>query len=194
MNKLFIISGQSGVGKNTILRAILENHPDFFKPVGYTTRERRPGEIPGRDHYFVYRQKFDQMVKNNEFLEYAQVHGEKYGMPKDQIKKALKSGKNILMEIDVQGANKVKKIIPEAVMIFIKYEAGDLEKHIRNRIKNDPKRGQVSEKEIKKRVATAKKEIQFEKYYDYSVVNPEGHPEKAIEEVESIIENELKNK
>lgn len=190
--KLFILSGQSGVGKNTILKTILEKHPEFHRAVTFTTREPRPEEIPGEDHFFVYQEKFDEMIKNGEFLEYAQVHDEMYGTPKEQIAQALNNGKSVIMEIDVKGACQVKKIMPDAILIFIKYESNNIEAAIRSRIKNDPSRGDVSEEEIHTRIATARKEAGYEKYYDYAVVNPEGHPEQAIGEVEKIIQNELK--
>lgn len=185
--KLFIISGQSGVGKSTILKKILSNHPEFHRVVTFTTRDPRPGEIPGEDHFFVYREKFEEMIKNNEFIEYAQVHNEMYGTPKKQIEDVLKLGKNAIMEIDVQGATNIKKIIPEAVLIFLKYEEGDLNQIIRRRIQNDKERGDTPEVEIQRRIESAQKEAKYEKYYDYSVVNPEGQPEKAVAEIEEII-------
>src|SRR3990167_2740995 len=132
------------------------------------------------------------MIKNGEFLEYAKTHGEMYGTPKEQIEKALENEKNVLMEIDVKGARQVKKIMPETILIFIKYEGDNIDQVIRNRIKNDPSRGQTTEEEIQTRIATARKEAEYEKEYDYSVVNPEGRPEEAIEEAERIIQNELK--
>jgi len=190
--KLFILSGQSGVGKNTILKAVLAKHPAFHRAVTCTTREQRPEEIPGEDHYFVYPEKFQEMINNGEFLEYAQVHGEMYGTPKEQIEKALASGKNVLMEIDVKGAVQVKEKNPDAILIFVKYEPGDLEILIRSRLKNDPGRGQVTEEEIQTRITTAKKEAEYEKFYDYSITNPEGHSEQAIGAVEKIIQDELK--
>ncbi len=189
--KLFILSGQSGVGKNTILKAVLAKHPEFHRSVTCTTREQRPEEIPGEDHYFVYPEKFQEMIEKDEFLEYAQVHGEMYGTPKEQINNAINSGKNVLMEIDVKGARQIRKIMPDTILIFIKYEGDNIEQAIRNRIKNDPARGEVSEEEIQTRIATAKKEAEYEKFYDYSVVNPEGHPEQAIAEVEKIINDNL---
>lgn len=189
--KLFILSGQSGVGENTILKAILEKHPEFHRAVTFTTREPRPEEIAGEDHFFVYHEKFDEMINNGEFLEYAENHGQMYGTPKDQIKKALNAGKNVLMEIDVKGATQVKKLMPEAVLIFIKYDSNNIDNVIRNRIVADPSRGKVSETEIQTRIATAKKEVEYEKLYDYSVINPEGNPEKAISEVEKILNDKL---
>lgn len=191
--KLFILSGQSGVGKNTILKAVLEKHPDFHKAVTFTTRDPRPGEVPGEDHFFVYPEKFQEMINNGEFLEYAQVHSEYYGTPKEQIEQVLNNGKNILMEIDVQGARQVKKLMPNATLIFIKYEEGDLETVIRRRIANDPNRRNMDNEEIQRRIQTAQKEAEYEKFYDYSVMNPEGQPEEAIEEVEGIIKKEILN-
>ncbi len=125
--KLFIISGQSGVGKNTILKGVLKKHPEIHRAVTFTTRQMRPQEIPGEDHFFVYYDKFQEMIKNDEFLEYAEVHGEMYGTPKEQINLALEQEKDVLMEIDVQGAKQIKEKMPEAKLIFIKFEPGDLE-------------------------------------------------------------------
>ena len=190
--KLFILSGQSGVGKNTILKAILTKHPEFHRAVTFTTRDQRPEEIAGEDHYFVYQEKFDEMIKKGEFLEYAKVHNDMYGTPKEQIENALKSGKNVLMEIDVQGATQVKKMMPEATLIFIKYDGDNIESAIRNRLAHDNSRGETSEADIAKRIESAKKETAYEKDYDFSVVNPEGSPDLAINEVEEIINKEIK--
>src|SRR3990167_6999300 len=167
--KLFILSGQSGVGKNTILKAVSGKNPDFHRAVTFTTREPRPEEIPGEDHYFVYREKFEEMIKNGEFLEYAETHGEMYGTPKEQIEQALQNGNNVLMEIDVKGARQVKKIMPETILIFIKYEGDNIDQAIRNRLKNDPTRGKTTEQEIQTRIATARKEAEYGKFYDYAV-------------------------
>lgn len=188
--KLFILSGQSGVGKNTILQAIMKKHPEFHRVVTVTTREPRLEEIPGKDHFFVYPEKFQEMIKNNEFLEYAQVHNQLYGTEKKQVEDVLEIGKSALMEIDVQGVAQIKKILPEAITIFLKYDQKNLEKIIRQRIENDHARGKTTEEEINRRIESAYKEAEYEKYYDYTVINPEGHPEKAIEEVEKIINRE----
>jgi len=191
--KLFILLGQSGVGKNTILDAILKKHPDFWRVVTYTTREPRPEEIPGEDHYFVYKEKFDSMVKNGELLEHAFCHDDWYGTPKKEVIDVLKNGKNAIAEIEYQGAMQIKETMPEAITIFIKYEDGDLRGLIERRLKNDPGRGDVSEEEIETRYHTALKEKRFIDKFDYQVINPEGHPEVAIGEVENIIKKELAN-
>lgn len=192
--KLFILSGQSGVGKKTILFELLLRHPEFHHVVTYTTREARPNEVPGEDHFFVYPDKFEEMVKNGEFIEHTAVHGNLFGTPKEQIDKALKNGKNVLMEMDVKGVTNIKEKY-QPVTIFLKYEAGNLADLIRHRIKNDPARKDTTEEEIQTRITTAKKEADYEKDYDYAVVNPEGHPERAIRDVENIIkENMAKGK
>jgi len=188
--KLYILSGQSGVGKKLILEKVREHRPDLVRVASYTTREQRPNEIPGEDHYFVYREKFEEMIKNGELMEHAVVHNQLFGYPKKPIDDALANGKNILIEMDVQGVTNIwDKYNP--VTIFISYQDGDLETLIRNRIKNDPGRGEVPEADIQERIATAKREATYEKNYKYKVINPEGHPEVAIREVENIIKKEL---
>ena len=193
--KLFILSGQSGVGKKLILEKVREHQPALTRIASYTTREQRLNEIPGEDHYFVYREKFEEMIKNGELMEHAVVHNQLFGYPKKPIDDALAAGKNVLIEMDVQGVTNIwDKYNP--VTIFIKYNTpqdGDLETLVRNRIKNDPGRGEVPEAEILERIATAKREITYEKNYKYSIINPEGHPEVATREVENIIKKELAN-
>lgn len=185
--KLFILSGQSGVGKNTILKALIENHPDCHRAVTCTTRERRDGEINGKDHFFIKENDFSEKMKSGYFLECAKVHHWHYGTPLEQITDALKGGKSVFMEIDVQGVAQIKEKMPDAVTIFIKFENGKVEKLIRKRILNDPSRKNVTEDEILKRIESAKNEAEYIKNYDFTVTNPEGHPEKAIEEIEKII-------
>jgi len=174
---------------------VLKKHPELVHVVSYTTRDQRPNEIPGEDHFFIYHEKFEEMIKNDEFLEYARVHNELFGYPKKPIDDALAAGKNVLIEMDVQGVEQIHEKY-QPVTIFIKYNApqeGDLDALIRNRIKNDPGRGEVPETDILERIATAKREITYEKNYQYSIINPEGHPEVAIAEVENIIKKEFTN-
>lgn len=190
--KLFILSGQSGVGKNTIMQAIIKNNPNFHRAVTFTTRKPRIGEVNGMDHFFTDDNTFEKMIINNEFLEYAKVHNLYYGTPKKQIVDALENGKNVIMEIDVQGAQQVKEKMPEMISIFIQYEPGEIDQLIRKRIANDPHRKNLNEDEIQQRIISAKEEAEYIKYYDYTVTNPEGHPEKAIGEVEKIIMENIK--
>lgn len=184
--KIFLISGQSGVGKNAILDALISLHPDYYRVITYTTRNPRPEEINGKDYFFISEKEFFKKIEKNEFLEYALVHNHYYGTPKDQVEKTLKQGKNVLIAIDAQGAEQIQKKI-SATTIFIKYESGDIAALIRKRLLRDKKRGQVSEEEISRRIDTAKKEADYEKYYDFSVINPEGNMQKAVNEIEKII-------
>ena len=190
MSKIFVISGQSGVGKGSVQKVLKDNHLDFYDVVTCTTRSPRPHEIDGKDYFFLTEKEFKNKISNNEFLEYAHVHDWIYGTPKSEIEKAKSLNKNTFLEIDVQGAIEVKKIIPNAVLIFISYEEGDLNQLIRSRIKHDTQRGDLAEAEIKKRIESAQKEETYKKYYDYIVINPEGHPEKAVEEINNIITKE----
>lgn len=187
--KLFILSGQSGVGKNTIMKEVIKNHPNFHRAVTCTTREPRSNEVDGKDHIFLSDDDFQNKINENYFLECAKVHNWHYGTPLKQITDAIESGKNVLMEIDVQGVEQIKEKMPEAVTIFIQFEKGRLEELIRHRIENDITRKNVTEAEIQKRIESAKKEAEYIKYYDFTVTNPEGHPEKGIEAVEKIIKS-----
>lgn len=189
--KLFILSGQSGVGKNTILKTLIKNHPDCHRAVTYTTRQCRDGEINGKDHFFIEEDDFNSKIKNKYFLEYAKVHHWYYGTPVKQILDALESGKSVFMEIDVQGVTQIKEKMPEAITIFIKFEDGKVEELIRKRILNDPSRKDVTEDEILKRIESAKKEAECIKDYDFTITNPEGHPEKAIKDIEKIIAQKM---
>ncbi|AKM81843.1 TPA: guanylate kinase [Candidatus Berkelbacteria bacterium] len=188
--KLFILSGQSGVGKNTIAKQMLENL-DLVKIITCTTRDPRPDEIDGKDYFFLTEEDFADKIGNNYFLEYAKVHNWHYGTPKEQAENLLNDGKNILMVIDVQGGVQIKEKMPEARLIFVKYTDGKLEDQIRNRMKNDSSRKELTEEEILKRIESAKKEASYIQDYDYAVTNPDGQPEKAIEEIGGIISKEI---
>jgi len=185
--KLFILSGQSGVGKNTILKEVIKNHTDFHRAVTCTTRGCREGEIDGKDHFFINEDEFDKKIKDGYFLECAKVHHWHYGTPLKQVTDALESGQNVFMEIDVQGVAQIKEKMPETISIFIKFEDGKVEELIRKRILNDPSRKNVTEDEILKRIESARKEEKYIKDYDFTVTNPEGHPEQAIAEIAKII-------
>jgi len=187
-NKIFILSGQTGIGKNYLLKKILLQTPSLQKVVTCVPREPRPGEVEGFDHYFISKEEAQKMLEQDEYIEHAIVHGRLYGTPKKEIERIQTTGRNAIMEIDVQGVEQIKKKIPNVVTIFVKYQEGDLEQLIRNRIANDHSRD-FSEQEILKRVESARKEAEYIKDYDYVVVNPEGRPEKAVEEIKKIIES-----
>lgn len=170
MNKrgtLVLFSGPSGVGKDTVLEIVLNKNKDLQKSVSLTTREMRENEIDGKDYYFISQSDFDEMIKNNEVLEFAQYGKNLYGTPKAPIDKWLEEGKIIILKIEVQGAKKIKELYPNAVGIFIMPPSMDeLEKRLRFR-------GTESESDIKRRLDIAKNEIENSVDYDYLVINDE---------------------
>ena len=119
MTKLFVISGSSGVGKGTVIKAFLEKHPDFRLSVSCTTRAKRDGEQEGVNYFYLSKDEFENCVKNNEFLEWAEFSGNCYGTKHSFVENCLKNGENIILEIDTKGALNVKHSIPDAVLIFI---------------------------------------------------------------------------
>lgn len=168
MNKkgtLVLFSGPSGVGKDTVLEVVLNKNKDLQKSVSLTTRAIRENEIDGKDYYFISQSAFDNMVKNNEVLEFAQYGKNFYGTPKAPIDKWLDEGKTIILKIEVQGAKKIKELYPEAVGIFIMPPSmEELEKRLRFR-------GTESEDDIQRRLDIAKSEIENSVDYDYLVIN-----------------------
>ncbi|TCK02497.1 guanylate kinase [Phorcysia thermohydrogeniphila] len=176
---LIVISAPSGTGKTTLCHMLLEEFPNMEFSISYTTRKPRPGELNGRDYFFVDRETFERMIEEGDFLEWAEVYGNLYGTSKSQVLKALEEGKDILLDIDTQGALQVKKNFPEAVLIFILPPSlKELERRLR-------KRGTDDEETIKKRLRIAREEIGKALEYDYIVVN--DILEVAFERLRSII-------
>jgi len=185
MNKIFIISGPSGVGKGTIVEGILKNPVlNLYWAKSYTTRPKRISDKMENHYHFCDSDAFKRLEKRGEILESNYYNGHWYGSSKSEIDNALKAGRNVLKEIEVNGAMNYKKFYPDAVMIFIKTNIKDIEKRLIHRGQNTPE-------QIKERLVIARRELGYESEYKYSVINPEGHPEKAIEEVENIIKKEL---
>ena len=163
---LFVFSGPSGVGKGTLKAKLFE---EFAGRIAYsvsaTTRGPREGEVDGKDYFFISRQEFERRVKNNEFLEHAEFAGNCYGTPRAYVEKLLDSGMNVVLEIDVQGALRVMKSMPECVSVFIlppSFE--ELEHRLRGR-------GTETEEKIRERLETAKRELPYAPQYDYQIVN-----------------------
>jgi guanylate kinase len=183
--KLFIISGPSGVGKDTVANALISNSSisNLKKLPTYTTRKPRPGEKQGKQYYFVTKPEFKKLIAQGKILEWNIYNNNYYGTSRDDLEKALKNGQVVILAIDVHGALNIKKQYPDCCLIFIKSKLSDIKSRL-------IKRGQNTAEEIKERLKTAKNELKYEKFYDYSVENPEGNPEKAVKEVKKIIQKE----
>lgn len=180
---LIIISGTTCAGKGTVIERLLKNNENLTLAISYTSRPMRAGEIDGKDYYFISREQFEEKIKNNEFLEYAKVrYGEYFGTPKKEVKKLLETGKDVILEIDVQGAEQIKKMFQETILIFIM--APSMEE-VKRRIKA---RGKETNEQILDRFQTAYKEINEIPKYNYIVVNDEI--ETAVKKVEAILLSE----
>lgn len=179
---LLVLSGPSGCGKGTVSKALLSKGGDIVFSVSATTRRPRPGEVNGGNYYFVDEDKFCKMVKNEEFLEYAHVHSNYYGTPKEFVFDEIEKGEIVLLEIDVQGALQVKKNYKEAVFIFLLPPTMD---ELKNRI---IKRGTETQEDINGRFENAFTELDFVGEYDFFVVNDKV--EAAVKDIEAIIRAE----
>ncbi|MGP4072596.1 guanylate kinase [Piscibacillus sp. B03] len=179
---LFILSGPSGVGKGTVRKRLFEEDSDLQYSISVTTRNPREGEQDGVDYFFKSREHFEEMIEQDELIEYAEYVGNYYGTPKQYVEDTLKEGKDVFLEIEVQGALKVRESFPQGVYIFL--FPPSLEE-LKNRIIN---RGTESEDLIRNRLLEARKEIEMMDAYDYVVVNDEI--EKAVHRIQSIVISE----
>lgn len=177
--KSFIISGPSGVGKSTVLAALLEKHKDIYFSVSATTRSPRPGEIDGVHYHFLNVDTFRKWIAKDEFLEYAEFVGNFYGTPKKFVDQAMEEGRDVILDIEVQGAMQVVSKRPDTVRIFIAPPSwAELERRLTDR-------GTDSPEKIQKRLLRAKVEFQTAHTYDYFVVN--DSVESAVAELEAIM-------
>lgn len=179
LGNLFIISAASGAGKTTLVREILKHNDDIALSISHTTRQPRPGEIDGKDYYFVTDTAFNNMKKEGKFLETANCHGALYGTSKDIVQDVQDAGKDIIFEIDWQGAFSIKAIFPEAISIFI------LPPSLKNLEERLTARGQDSDATIKARLSAAKSEMSHIDQFDYVTINDNFYD--AAEELKSII-------
>jgi guanylate kinase len=167
MSTVFIVSAPSGSGKSTLVRALLARDQNLLFSVSYTTREPRGVERPGQDYHFITRESFEQRIRNREFLEWADVFGNYYGTHRSVLERGVAENKDVLLDIDVQGARQLKESIPDAVSIFVLAPSrGVLEQRLR-------KRSEDSEAVIEKRLKKAVEEIKNYETYDYVLVNDE---------------------
>lgn len=176
--QLLVVSGPSGAGKGTICKALIDKNPIWIS-TSCTTRKPRVGEVDGINYFFIEREEFLKRMDNDEFLEYAEVYGNFYGTPRSEVLRLLDEGKDVILEIDIQGALKIKSSYPEGVFIFIMPPSME---ELKNRITN---RGSETPESLKTRLEAAYDEISFASKYDYAVVNDEV--DKAVKKIESII-------
>ena len=176
--KLFVISGPSGVGKGTIVTHILEIH-DAALSVSMTTRKPRSVETEGVSYYFVSHEKFEEMINSDGLLEYAEVFDNYYGTPAAPVLEKMKTGQNVILEIDVQGAMQVKSRFPDSILIFI------LPKNMAGLSERIESRGTESKENIAKRLKKAMAEIEYIENYDYYVINDQL--DLAVAEVSAIL-------
>lgn len=183
--KLFVLSGSSGVGKGTVINGFLKRNPSFSLSISCTTRKMRPGEVDGVNYFYLTKEDFTKSIQNNEFLEWAEFAQNLYGTKRAFVEKCLSNGKDLILEIETIGALKVKKEMPEAVLIFIAPPSLDeLEHRLRNRHTED-------EETIQKRLSAVREELERSKNYDYTIINDEV--ESAILKLEEIISKEAQN-
>ena len=179
---LAVISGFSGAGKGTLMRALLERYDNYALSISATTRAPREGEVDGREYFFKTREEFEQMIEHDELVEYAQYVGNYYGTPKEYVFSNLKAGKDVLLEIEIQGALKVKERFPDTLLLFVTPPSA---KELRRRLVG---RGTETMEVIESRLARAVEESEYMDQYDYLVVNDEL--DVCVEEMHHLIQGE----
>jgi len=181
--KVIVISAPSGTGKSTVCRLLLKKIKNLKYSVSVTTRQKRKFEKDGKDYFFVTKDEFKKMVKNNYFIEWQKVHNNYYGTPKEFIEKNLNKGYNVLLDIDVKGGKTLKKIYPDGIFIFLVPPSWE---ELKRRLRS---RGTEDEKELELRLKNAKKELKFKKYYDFVIVNDKI--EETLKKIVEIIKENL---
>ena len=181
---LIVISGPSGAGKDTVMQRMKERGLPFHFVVTATTRPQRANEIHGRDYWFVSKEEFARMIDEDELIEHAIVYGDYKGIPKQQVREALASGMDVVMRVDVQGAESVRKMARQALMIFITTES---EQDLVHRLET---RKTETADSLALRIATARKELNRVEAFDYVIVNREFHLDETVDAIRAIIDAE----
>ncbi len=181
---LIVISGPSGAGKDSVVKRMQARGLPFHFVVTATNRLKRANEVHGRDYLFVSSEEFTRMIENNELMEHSMVYGDHKGIPREQVRQALASGKDVVMRLDVQGAETIRKLVPEALLIFITTEN---EHELVERLQA---RSSESADMQALRIATARKELKRVEAFDYLIVNRGDQLDATVEKVRSIIEAE----
>jgi guanylate kinase len=178
---LIVISGPSGVGKDTVIQRMKERNLPFHFVVTATTRAPRPNEVHGRDYFFYSHDEFAEMIENGELLEHAIVYNDYKGIPKAQVHDALASGKDVVMRLDVQGAATIRKLFPDALLIFLSpHDETEMVNRLQERKTETPEG-------LKLRIATARNEMTHLEAFDYVVINREFHLDETVDTIISII-------
>lgn len=178
---LIVISGPSGVGKDTVIEQMRQVMPDAYYAVTATTRERRPGEMDGVHYLFYQREDFEREVAEGLFLEHAAVYGNMYGVPKARVRQALRQGKDVVVKVDPQGAATIRRLAPDALMIFLlPPDMGELARRLHSRKTDDPEA-------LSRRINIASREIATSKLFDYFVINESEQIDEAVEQIRQII-------
>ncbi len=181
---LVVISGPSGVGKDSLVEWMKTRGAQFHFVVTATSRPPRPSEVHGVDYLFVSQEVFEAMIEADELLEYAVVYGQYKGIPKEQVREALASGQDVVMRLDVQGAATIRRLIPEAILIFLSASSeGELVERLR-------KRRTESDSQLQRRIETARQEMGHITDFDYVVINRECELDRAVDQVLNIIDAE----
>jgi len=178
---LIVLSGASGAGKDSVLRRMKDRGLPFHFVITATTRKPRPGEVDGQDYFFVSHERFAAMIENGELLEHAIVYSDYKGIPKQQVRQALDSGQDVVMRIDVQGAETIRALCPEALLIFL--VPGSEEEMIRRL----QKRQTEAAADLQLRIETARQELKRMHVFDYYVVNADERLDAAVDMIEAII-------
>jgi guanylate kinase len=181
---LIILSGPSGVGKDTVLQRMQERNLPFHFVVTATTRPIRPSEVHGKDYFFVSHDEFARMIEADELLEYAIVYNDYKGIPKQQVREAMASGKDVIMRIDVQGAASIRKLAPQALLVFLTTENED---ELVNRLKE---RKTETPEGLNLRIATARQELKRIDEFDYVVINSDFQLDETVDILSAIIQAE----
>lgn len=177
--RLIVLTGPSGVGKGTLVRSLLQSHPELYLSVSVTTRSPRPGEINAKHYYFVSREQFDMMIAQEQLLEWAQFAGNCYGTPRKQVEEKIQQGKSVLLEIELEGARQIRTSFPQAMRIFILPPSmQELEQRLRGR-------DQDSEEAIARRLRRAEEEINAAGEFDFKIVN--DNFETALKDIEAAL-------
>ena len=179
---LVVVSGFSGAGKGTLMKRLLEKYDNYALSISVTTRSPREGEQDGREYFFRTRKEFEELISQDQFIEYAQYVGNHYGTPKPYVEEQLRSGKDVILEIEIQGALKVKERFPDTLLLFVSPpSAQELKKRLEIR-------GTETEQSIKDRLSRAKEEAQYISGYDHLLVNDDL--ETCVDVMHMVIQSE----